>query len=122
MAKFPIYSTRGDWGGMLIDTCLYNPRGEWVGWITKDGQVFSVAGKYIGWLSKDFRILRKKVLDRVMPPRQPPAQPPLKVQLPTSAPLPPLMADLPFDTFDVLDEDPQRLHTLGDDPEAKDMD
>jgi hypothetical protein len=122
MAQFPIYTTRGDWGGMLIDANIYSPRGEWIGWLTKDGQVFSVVGKYVGWLSKDFRILRKKVLDRPVAPCQPPAQPPLKVRLPVSAPLPPLMADLPFDTYDVLDDDEERLHTLDDDPDAKDMD
>ena len=122
MAQYPIYTTRGDWGGMLIGIYFYNTRGEWMGWTARNGQVFSVAGKYVGWLSKDFRILRKKVLDQEMPPCPPPPQPALKVRLPTSAPLPPLMADLPFDTLDVLDDDPERLHTLDNDPDAKDMD
>jgi hypothetical protein len=122
MARYPIYTTRGDWAGMLIEVYIYDSRGEWVGWIAKDGQVFSVAGRYVGWLSKDFRILRKKVLDAPVPVRQPLPPPTLKVSLPPNAPLPPLMADLPFDTFDVMDEEPERLHTCADDPDAKDMD
>ena len=122
MAQFPIYTTRGEWAAMLIDIYLYNPRGEWVGYLTKTGHVFSVAGKYVGWLSKDFRILRKKVQDQTIPASRPPARPALKVRLPVNAPLPPLMADLSFDTFDVMDDEPERLHTLDDDPDAQDMD
>ena len=122
MAQHPIYTTRGDWAGLLIDGSIYDRRGEWTGWITKEGQVFSVSGKYVGWLSKDFRILRKKVIEKPVPPRRAPAPATLKVSMPPHAPLPPLMADLPFDTFDVNDDEPERLHTLENDPEAKDMD
>lgn len=122
MPQFPIYTTRGEWAAMLIDIYLYNSRGDWVGYINKSGQVFSVVGKYVGWLSKDFRILRKKVHDITIPACRPPARPALKVRLPVNAPLPPLMADLPFDTFDVMDDEPERLHTLDDDPDAQDMD
>jgi hypothetical protein len=122
MARNPIYTTKGNWAGLLVDGFFYDLRGEWVGWIGKDGQVFSVTGKYIGWLAKDFRILRKKVLDGPAPQRQPPTPPAYKVPMPPNAPLPPMMAELPFDTFDVMDEEPERLHTSADDPDAKDMD
>jgi hypothetical protein len=122
MAQYPIYTTRGDWAAMLIDIYLYNPRGEWVGYINKSGHVFSVVGKYVGWLSKDFRVLRKKVQDQTIPAFRPPPRPALKVRLPANAPLPPMLAELPFDTFDVLDDEPERLHPLGDDPDAQDMD
>ena len=122
MAQYPIYTTRGDWAAMLIDAYLYNPRGDWVGYINKNGQVFSIMGKYVGWLSKDFRILRKKVQDETIPAFPPPTRPALKVRLPAHVSLPPLMADLPFDTYDVMDDDPERLHTLDDDPDARDMD
>ena len=107
---------------MLIDACLYDTRGSWVGYLSKTGQVFSVTGKYVGWLSKDFRILRKKVQNQTMPLHPPPAPPTLKVRLPPHVALAPLMADLPFDTLDVMQEEPERLHTLDDDPDAKDMD
>jgi hypothetical protein len=122
MAQYPIFTTRGDWAAMLVDVHLYNPRGDWVGYINKNGQVFSVMGKYVGWLSKDFRILRKKVQDQTIPACPPPPRPALKVRMPVHVHLPPLMADLPFDTFDVMDDEPDRLHTLDDDPDAQDMD
>jgi len=107
---------------MLIDTWLYNARGDWVGHLSKTGQVFSVTGKYVGWLSKDFRILRKKTPDQTIPAYLPPAHPVLKVRMPAHVPLAPLMADLTFDLLDVMQEEPERLHTLDDDPDAKDMD
>ncbi len=122
MAQFPIYTSRGEWTAMLIDVYLYNTRGDWVGYISKTGQVFSVMGRYVGWLSKDFRILRKKVQDQTIPAGPRPARPALKVRMPPYVPLAPLMADLPFDTMDVMQEEPERLHALDDDPNAKDMD
>jgi hypothetical protein len=122
MAQYPIYNTRGEWAAMLIDVFLYNARGEWAGYISKNGHVFSVMGKYVGWLSKDFRILRKKVQDQTIPACPPPVQPPLKVRMPDHVPLPPLMANLPFDTFDVMEDEPERLHPLNEDPDAADMD
>jgi hypothetical protein len=106
---------------MLIDVCLYNTRGDWVGYISKTGHVYSVMGKYVGWLSKDFRILRKKTQDRTVPGCPLPPHPVLKVRMPANVPLAPLMADLPFDTLDVMQDEPERVHTLDDDPDAKDM-
>jgi len=123
MAKsFPLYTTRGDWAGLLMDIYVYSSKGEWVGWVAKDSQVFSVTGEYIGWLSKDFRVLRKRTLEAPVPRRTLPAQPPLKMQMPSSAPLPPLMSDLSFDTIDMLDEMPEKFYPVGSDPNAPDMD
>ena len=122
MAQFPIYNSRGEWVALLADVCLYNPRGEWVGYISRSGQVFSVIGKYVGWLSRDFRILRKKTQDQTIPTSPPPPHPALKLRVPDHVPLPPMMADVPFDTFDVMCDEPERLHNLDDDPDAQDMD
>lgn len=122
MAQFAIYTSRGDWAGMLVGNYLYNTNGEWVGYLTRAGNVFSVLGKYVGWLSKDFRILRKKVQGETVPAGPPPPRPALKVRVPATAPLASLMAELPFGTFDVLAEEPERLHTLDDDRDAPDMD
>ncbi len=122
MAQFPIYNSRGEWVALLADMCLYNPRGEWVGYISRSGQVFSVLGKYVGWLSRDFRILRKKTQDQTIPASPPPSHPSLKLRVPDHVPLPPMMADVPFDTFDVMCDEPERLHNLDDDPDAQDMD
>ena len=122
MAHYPIYNSRGEWAALLVDVYLYNPRGDWVGYVNKTGRVFSVFGRYVGWLSKDFRILRKKTQDETIPAGPPPARPALKMRVPDHVPLPPLMADLPFDTFDVMEDEPERLHSVDDDPDAKDMD
>ena len=122
MAQYPIYNSRGEWVALLADVCLYNPRGEWVGYISRSGQVFSVLGKYVGWLSRDFRILRKKTQDQAIPASPPPPHPALKLRVPDHVPLPPMMADVPFDTFDVMCDEPERLHNLDDDPDAQDMD
>ena len=122
MPQFPLYSTHGDWTGLLVDGYIYSQRGEWVGWVDRESRVFSVVGEYVGWLSKDFRILRKRDTSETLPRRQPPAPPPLKIKMPSAAPLPPLMSELSYDTVDVFDEMPERLHTLDADPAAKDID
>jgi hypothetical protein len=122
MSTFFLYSTRGQWTGLLLDGYLYNPQGEWIGWVERDGQVYSVAGEYVGWLTRDFRVLRKRGLDAAPHlRRRPPARPPERVALPASVPLPPLFGETGFDTLDVFDEAPERLHTLDADPAAKDI-
>jgi hypothetical protein len=122
MAQHPLYTTSGDWAGLLVDGYLYNTQGEWIGWVDQSDQVFTVSGEYVGWLSKDFRVLCKRDTDATLPRRRPPAQPPLRVPVPTSVPLPPLMAELTFDIVDVFDERPGRLYTLDADPTAQDID
>jgi len=87
MPQFPLYSTHGDWTGLLVDGYIYNQRGEWVGWVDRESRVFSVVGEYVGWLSRDFRILRKRDVNETVPRRQPPARPALKIKMPTSAPM-----------------------------------
>ncbi|MGQ0600770.1 MAG: hypothetical protein ACT4QE_03635 [Anaerolineales bacterium] len=122
MASTPLYTSRGQWAGMLIDNFLYNELGEWIGWVEPDMGVYSVSGVYVGMLSKDMRVLAKRAWDHVQPHRAVPTQPAVKIVLPTHAPLPPLMAELNHDTIDVLEEMPERLHTLDADPNAKDLD
>jgi len=122
MGYFPLYSTRGDLAGYLINAYIYDRQGEWIGWLDRDSCVFSVSGEYVGWLSKDFRILRKSNVDESPPRHRPPARPPLHVLVPPSAPLPPLMAELGYDVLDVFDETPARLHVIDADPAARDID
>jgi hypothetical protein len=122
MPDFPLYTSRGVWVGMLIDGYLYNVQGEWIGWVEHDGSVYSVVGLYVGQLSRDFRVLRRRAQDEIAGlRRRPPAAPPERVRLPATVPLPPLMAEIGFDTIDVLDEMPGLLHTLDADPAAKDI-
>jgi hypothetical protein len=122
MASSPLYTSRGHWAGMLMDGFLYNARGEWMGWVDEARSVYSVSGMYVGVLSKDMRVLAKRAWDDIRPRRTLPAPPAVKISLPSHAPLAPLMAELSHDTVDVLDDWPERLHTLDADPDAKDLD
>ncbi len=119
MALHPIYTTRGEHAAFFDKGYLFNIIGEWVGFVdTRNGYVFSVLGEYVGYISKDGRILRKRAMDEIIPNRAPPPAPP-RPQLPSSVPLPAMLGDLSFDTVDVLDEMPERLHT-SDGGELKD--
>lgn len=120
--SYPLYTTRGVWAGLLAEGRLYNPQGEWIGWVERDGGAYSVAGEYVGQLTRDFRILRPRGLT-VAPERRrrPPAQPAGRFPPPASVPLPPLMGDTGFENLDVFEEAPERLHTLDADPAAKDI-
>ncbi len=117
----PIYTTRGDLGAYLVYPSLFNPQGEWIGWVTPEREVYSVLGHYVGWLSNDPRILRHRTYDYSKPRLQPPAPPP-RIPVPPSIPLPPMMAELPFTIIDVLDSEPEKLSTLDHDELREDMD
>lgn len=112
MKLVPLFSSKGEWFGLFFDGQLYNPFGEWIGWVAPGtNQVYSVVGEFVGWLSSDGRVLRKRSTDHLTPRRQPPPRPP-KITAPASVPLAPMMADLRYDTIDVFDEMPDRLHSL----------
>lgn len=104
----PIYTTSGDTAGFLVYPYLYGPSGEWIGWVTADRLVYSVTGRYVGWLHSDFRILRRRAGDLSHPDRNPPARPE-RFYPPATVPLPPMMAELKYETVDVLDEMPELL-------------
>lgn len=106
----PVYTTPGDWEAILVFPYLYNQRGEWIGWVTSEREVFDVDGIYVGWLTDEPRVLRKRVFEGPLPRRTPPP-PPGKIRPPATVPLPPMMAELPFEVMDVLEEEPRLLHT-----------
>ena len=107
---YPLYNTSGDCSGLIISANIFNLSGEWIGWITPEKEVFDVNGIYVGWLSDDMRILRKR--SNVAEKRRVPPDPPPRIRAPATIPLPPLMPELPYSVIDVLDEEPQRLHTV----------
>jgi len=107
----PIYTSRGDWAALLVFPHVFSTVGEWIGWITPDRQVYDVDGIYVGWLTGEPRVLRKRTYDQPPARKEPPAAPG-KVRPPASVPLPPMMAELPFELVDVLEEEPDRLHTI----------
>ncbi len=107
----PIYTSRGDTAAYLVYPYLYNYRGEWIGFVTREREVYSVYGQYAGWLSDDPRILCKRSYPFDKPKQAPPKQPD-KIRTPAMGPLAPLMAELGFDVLDVLMDDPDRLPSV----------
>jgi len=121
-ALIPIYTTRGDVEAYLVYPYLFNRLGEWVGFVTPAREVYSVLGSYVGELSLDKRILRPRSLVSEDKPRlNPPAAPP-RLRLPQNSPLPPLMRELPHSLVDVLEEEPELLHTRDSGEMREDMD
>ncbi len=117
----PIYSSSGDFEAFLIYPMVFNMVGEWIGFVTRERDVYSIHGEYVGWLSDDPRILRKRSYDYVKPKLTPP-QGPSKSLPPASVPLAPMMPELRFDTIDVLQEEPERMPTIDAGELRPDMD
>jgi hypothetical protein len=109
----PIYTTAGDTGGYILYPYIYNQIGDWIGWVTADNQVYSVYGRYVGWIDKNNRILRRRADDFQRPDMTPPPQPP-RFLPPATVPLPPLMAELKYETVDVLEDMPELMPRLDD--------
>jgi hypothetical protein len=107
----PIYTTRGDAAAFLAYPFLVNRGGEWIGWVSPERQVYSVLGHYVGYLSNDPRILRRRSAAAIRARKLPTEIPP-KIYPPANVPLAPMMPELPQSIVDVLQEEPERLHTL----------
>lgn len=106
----PIYTTPGDWAALLVFPYIYNTIGEWIGFVTPNREVFDVDGVYVGFLTKEPRILRKRILEKGLR-RIDTIPTPKRIRPPATVPLPPMMAELRFEIIDVLEEEPERLHT-----------
>lgn len=117
----PIYTTDGDLEAFLVYPMIFNRRGEWIGFITEDRDIYSIRGIYVGWLSDDPRILRKRSYDYDKPRLTPPP-PPEKLLVPSANPLPPMMSELDYGTVDVLQEEPDKMPTLDSGDDLEDMD
>ena len=117
----PIYTTSGDLGAYLVYPYIYNPVGEWVGYVTPNRDVYSVLGHYVGKFTNDPRILRKRSYDFSMPRQNPPPPQP-RISVPATIPLAPMMAELSFSMIDVLEDEPERLSTIDFDELREDMD
>jgi len=106
----PIYSSRGDAEAFLAYPYLFNRSGEWVGFITPQREVYSVLGIYVGVLTSEPRIIRKRSVEEK--PRIKPPQTPARIRIPAITPLPKMMGDLSHENIDVLQDEPELLHTL----------
>lgn len=115
----PIYTTNGDWSAMMVSSYIFNTLGEWIGWVTTEKEVYDIHGSYVGWLTDEGRILRKRSANKM--DRRDPPEPPESVRAPATIPLPPMMRELPYGVIDVLEEEPQRLHTLDSGELREDM-
>ena len=60
MKIVPLYTSNGDVAAYLSYPHIYNPLGEWIGFCTREREVYSVLGNYVGYLSDDQRILRQR--------------------------------------------------------------
>ena len=107
----PIYTSSGVLGAYLVYPYLYNPDGEWIGWVTAEREVYSVHGHFAGTLTQEPRILRKREASHDKARLQSP-QPPARIRPPAHAPLAPPMPELTNSQIDVLDEPLQYLPPL----------
>ena len=117
----PIYTTRGDVEAFLSYPYVFNRIGEWIGWVTPEREVYSVLGHYVGRLTDEPRILRPRTPENLPAPRTPPSPPP-RLLAPPTVPLAPLLRELRFDTVDVLQDEPELLHTPDSGEPRQDLD
>lgn len=119
----PIYTTYGDVGAFLSYPYLYNRTGEWIGFVTQKGEVYSVHGHYAGQITKEPRILRKMATSTFEQPRlqvnKPPRQ---RISIPATIPLAPMMAELAYGMLDVLQDAPDLLPSVDFGELREDMD
>ena len=117
----PIYTSRGEAEAFLVFPYIFNRNGEWIGWATPKREVYSVLGYYVGMLTDDARIVRKRAEDETKPRLQPPPRPG-KITTPATVPLAPMMSDLTHSAIDVLQDEPELLHTFDSGEFRQDMD
>ena len=117
----PVYSSKGDTEAYLVYPYLYDSRGEWIGFVTRDREVYSVYGQYVGWLSDDPRVLRKRTYSFSKPKISPPPNPG-RLSVPSLGPLAPMMPELTYDVVDILLDEPDKLPTLDSGEYKADLD
>lgn len=118
----PVYITNGDVEAYLGFPYLYNRSGDWIGYVTRERDVYSVHGNYAGWLTDIPRVLRKRSYNYDKPKRPLPFSVLPRIRVPATAPLAPMMPELDFSTLDVLQEYPELLPTSDAGEFLQDMD
>jgi hypothetical protein len=116
----PIYTSRGDAEAFMQFPYLFNRNGEWIGFVNSQREVFSVLGHYVGKITDDPRIIRRRSDEsraRLQPPHKPG-----NLRISATIALPRMMSDLSQEFIDVLQEDPELLHTLDAGDLRPDMD
>jgi hypothetical protein len=112
---FFIYDTRGEWHATLINGCLWDQRGDYIGFVRGENHdVYTAYGEWVGNLLKDGRVVRKRVQNLRTVVQDRPSRPKERPRLPPRAPLPPLTGDLDFHMIDVLEYDPETFKVVPD--------
>lgn len=112
---FFIFDTHGEWHATLLNNCLWDSRGEYIGFVRGPNyDVYTAYGQWIGNLSPDGRIVRKRTHQRQPMLKIRKLRPPKPQNLPPRAPLPPLTADLGYQLVDVLEWDPEVFDNVPD--------
>lgn len=105
---FFIFDSSGDWHATIINGCLWDLQGDYIGFIRgAHHDVYTSSGRWIGNVRKDGRIVRRRAnttqptlqIKRLKPRGKP-------ANLPPRAPLPTLHSDLDYSLIDVLEWDP----------------
>ncbi|GIL09143.1 MAG: hypothetical protein BroJett033_6540 [Chloroflexota bacterium] len=112
---FFIFDTNGEWHATLINGCLWDANGEYMGFVRGENHdVYTLHGEWVGNLAHDGRIIRRRMSERqpLLKIRRLPPQKP--VNLPARAPLPPQHAELAHTMIDVLDWDPDVFKNVPD--------
>jgi hypothetical protein len=111
---FFIFDTRGEPHGIKLGDYLYDMRGEYMGYVRGPNyDVYTGSGEWIGNIIPDGRIVRKRTADRKpLETRRPQPQP--RIRITQRVPLPPMTADLGFNTIDVLEWDEDIFKRISD--------
>lgn len=112
---FFVFDTHGEWHATVLNNCLWDARGEYIGFVRgQNHDVYTAFGEWIGNLSQDGRVVRRRVSDRQTVLRVRKLAPPKPKNLPPRAPLPPMTGDLGYHYIDVLEWDPDAFKNVPD--------
>ncbi len=112
---FFIFDTRGEWHATLIGPYLWDPRGDYMGFVRgEEYDVYTVLGEWVGNIWPDGRIIRKRNYDRPPLLKDCPKTPPKPRNLPARPPLPAMCSELGFDKVDVLEWDEEVFKRVSD--------
>ena len=112
---FFIFDSRGEWHATLLNMCLWDAHGEYIGFVRgPEYDVYTAYGQWIGNLTADGRIVRKRTRDRQIVLKIRKLPPPRPQNLPPKAPLPPMSGDLGYHYIDVLEWEPDVFKNVPD--------